>query len=284
MIKHRDIITTPRVEELRRKRKNTQILYACIGVVVVIILCAGIVLLSRMSSLSITRVTIQGTRVLDQSIIEQYFWNEMGGSYIWLIPKNNSLVYPKRHILRTIQNEFPRIESIQISKNGLQELQITITERDGKYLWCGDVFPEPENTPCYFMDDTGYIFAEAPYFSGTVYFKWYGGDIDPVSPIGKNVFETEYISKLFAFANALHDVGVKPYAFVAKGDNVYELYLERVNDVGPKIILSTTDDLTVLLQNISSAFQAEPLKSLIEKGLPDISYFDLRYENKVYYK
>lgn len=284
MIKHRDIITTPRVQELRRQQKQTRVLYGSIVAIVVIIVIAAFVLLSRLSSLRITNIVVNGVRVLDPVAVEQYFWDEMSGSYMWLLPKQNTFIYPKKHILRTIQQTFPRIETIDIVKNGLNQLQVTITERDGKYLWCGDVFPEPDGSPCYFMDTTGYIFAEAPYFSGTIYFKWYGGKNENNSFIGTTVLEGEGISSLSQFASALKEFGVEPYAIVSKDDNVYELYLKRANDIGPKIILTTKNDLSKTFQNIASAFGSDQMKKIIENNLAGISYIDLRYENKVYYK
>lgn len=283
MIKRSDIITTPRVKEMRREKKRTQIIRAVIISIIVVAVTAAVVLLFRLQSLLIDRVVVSGTRVIEPSLVESYVLSTMEGAYLFLIPKQNALVYPKRKILRGLTETFPRIAKIEIAKNGFKEINIMITEREGKYLWCGSVFPEPTDTPCYFMDTVGFIFTEAPYFSGTVYFKWYGGNAGE-NPIGMEAFSSGEISKLTAFIEGVRDLDMKPYAIVSLGGDTYELYIERGGDVGPKIILTTKDDLIKTFENLASAFTTDAFKELIQTKFAGISYIDLRYENKVYYK
>lgn len=283
MIKRRDIITTPRVEEMRREKRRARILRIVIIAILIIVVGAGLVLLSRIRPILIDTVVVTGARVIEPTAIEASVRSNITGAHLYLFPKRNALIYPKRKILRQLRETFPRIETVTITQNGFQELDVTISEREGKYLWCGNVFPEPVGAHCYFMDHTGFIFTEAPYFSGTVYFKWYGGGKGD-QPIGMTAFSPEIVTPLVSFIESVEDLGAKPYALVAVDAHTYELYLERTGDVGPKIILSTKDDLVKIFDNLSSAFTTDSFREVIKNKFAGISYIDLRYENKVYYK
>jgi len=47
----------------------------------------------------------------------------------------------------------------------VKNLEINVQEREGKYIWCGENIEAVNSNPCYFMDQSGYIFDESPYFS-----------------------------------------------------------------------------------------------------------------------
>src|SRR3989344_3974534 len=101
---------------------------------------------------------------------------------------NKALFYPKSAIRRSLASTYPRLKDIELRVKSGGALLISVTEREPLYTWCGENIPETdtaENQICYFLDKEGYVFDEAPYFSGDVYFKFYGAfGVVPLYPKG----------------------------------------------------------------------------------------------------
>ncbi len=73
--------------------------------------------------------------------------------------------------------KYKRIENVDLSTRG-QTLTVSIKEREPAYLWCEGNLSVDADTEhaqkCYFADKTGYIFANAPQFSGDAFFIYAG--------------------------------------------------------------------------------------------------------------
>ena len=273
----------PHVERLRLRKQKKIIRVTIFIFSVLAILFVGIGLLTRIPKFSIHTITIVGTRVIENKNIQSIIEREISGNYLWPYAKKNILIYPKERILKILQNEFPRIETITIEQVGVNDISIAITERMGVSLWCGVEYPEPSESPCYFVDEKGYVFARAPYFSGTVYFKWYGPTHDGGN-IGSQLVVPNGFESMSRFVERLRVFGLDPYIWVEKKGDMYSIFLNRPGGDGVNLLLSKRQDLDDLLIMLAAGFDSEPLLSLIKNGLPGISYIDARYEDRIYYK
>ncbi len=283
-MKHNDTISTPRIEELKRKKKKAFKVKIAIFSGIVLVILFGLACLLRLRNIRIQSVTIEGTKVLEQSSLEQSVRNDISGYYLWVFPKNNILLYPKQKIINDLRTTFPRIKDLSINLKNSHDVVVTLTERTGDSLWCGNTFPEPTGSPCYFIDNSGFIFTEAPYFSGAIYFRWYGGSITNDSPISTSIFTGSQMTNLQGFISSLRNLDLDPYALVIRGENNYEIYLKTTSGSTTKIIFKPSDSLEKISQNLSAALITEPLKTVRDGGFKNISYIDLRFENKVYFK
>ena len=136
------------------------------------------------------------------------------------------------------------------------------------------------------MDDTGYVFDEAPYFSGEVYFKFYGlGSIHADNPAGF-YFSEQNFKQLTAFKDVLISMGLKPVIINILKNGDIELFLARGNSSksGPKIIFKSDADLLNVAENLQAALATEPLMSGFKNKYSSLLYIDLRFGNKVFYK
>lgn len=288
MLDRRDIINNARLSELKRKRRR--VLYLKIGGVIlgVAILLTGLTLLSRLSRFSIRTVTVSGAFVINENDIQAVAEKSLAGKYLWLFPHRNILLYPKHRIERDIRAAFPRIKDIHISKSGLESIAIAVVEESGQYLWCGTGMPDPSvKETCYFVNDSAHIFDVAPYFSGNVYFKFYGPLLsgDAATPIGGALFKSELLGPLLAFKDGLAPLGLPAYALYMKDAREYDFLLTTPDkSSNPKIVFNPQSSLSTILANLSAALKGEPMKSEIATKLPTLLYIDLRFENKVYYK
>jgi hypothetical protein len=227
---------------------------------------------------NIQTVSIAGNRLIDSKDLEEATWDVLHGYYFWLYAKSNVMIYPERELKAKISERFKRIENIEIVANPDLNLAIKIKERGAQYVWCD------EYMKCYFTDLYGYIFDEAPYFSGPVYLKFQGGVSLDKSPIGQVVAESDF-EKLALFAETMKTFGLEPTTIKLLNDNETEIFLASADGgMGPKVVLNRKNDLTRIIQNLKTAVESEPLLTDIKTKYASLRYIDLRFDNKVYYK
>jgi hypothetical protein len=139
---------------------------------------------------------------------------------------------------------------------------------------------------CYFINNDGYIFDKAPYFSGDIYFKYYTnikGDI--LNPLGLQVLNPERFHGIVRFMDGVSSLGFKPSYWVISSDGIYSLYLKPANDNSkPKIIFKEDNNLIEILDNLSISMNKKEFANEINQKYDVLSYIDLRFKNKVLYK
>jgi hypothetical protein len=207
-----------------------------------------------------------------QTIVDR----DIAGSYLWILPKKNIVIFPKKKIIRDLMHEIPRLSTIEISKESSQEISIAITERTPLALYCGDISNILLPHDCYFIDDKGYIFSEAPAFSGDVYFIYSNKEPLP-EPLGKAFLPQEVFGPLSTYIKSLSSMGVHGRALVLDPED-YHLVLANSGE----IIWRREDNLDLIGENLKTflgTVEGED-KSFLNK----ILYIDLRFENKVFYK
>jgi hypothetical protein len=137
---------------------------------------------------------------------------------------------------------------------------------------------------CYFTDEKGYIFDEAPYFSGNVYFKFYGkDDMDPVNPSG-TYFLKDKFTEIAKFVDALQKMNLNPDSFSLGDGNDGSIYLSSTLEAGPKIVFKIDSDYQKIADNLQLAISTDPLQKKIRDNISSLLYIDLRFGNNVYYK
>ena len=282
---------SPRLLQYKnQKRKNTirnTGLYACIFVTIIILLS----FLSRIDKFKIKDVNINGNSIVDTETIKALVSNELKGNYLYFLPKTNILFYPKNKIQNALLLNFKRLKDVNISLDKDRNLIISVSERKGFYIWCGfESNFEIENTSkesCYFMDDQGYVFDKAPYFSGQVYFKFYGYFTNNSNEdfLGK-YFKPSIFSKLITIKERVSLVGLKPLAIYILPSGEIDMYLARGKNslVYPKIIFKEDNDFEKIQGDLESALSTEPLKTNIVTNYGNLLYLDLKIKNKVFYK
>ncbi len=287
--KERSVLKTPHLEELKKKRRRAtrnKILLCVFGFLIFV---TGLSFLSKISSLSIKSVEIRGANILDPQSIKDNVNLALNGNYFYLFSKHNVFLYPEKKIKKQLSS-IPRIKSFNVYKENFSNLVVDITERENKYTWCGNDIPadnsNPKDNKCYFMDNAGYIFDEAPYFSGNVYFRFFGKIKQSIDNPSGSYFMPDSFEKITSFKNTLEGMNIKLSAFLAKEDGDMEFYLssDPVLTNAPKIIFKSDADFEKLAENLQAVMTVEPLKSYFDKKGPSLLYIDLRFGNKVYYK
>jgi len=289
----RNILNSPRVEELKRKRyrilRNKILFFVFLFLVILI----GLVFLSKWEKININNVRISGNKVVETGDIEQIVQSNISGRYLWLFPKTNFLIYPQKKIERELKNKFKRIKDIFVNDKNIKTLEILVSEYEGKYLWCGTEVPEAllmessisnaSGQKCYFMDENGYIFDEAPYFSGQVFFRFYGKiAFNTENPSG-SFFLPNNFEKIISFKKMLEEMSLKPLAFLKDDTGDMDIFLSP-STTSQKIIFKLDSDFEKLAENLQAVLTTEPFQSDFKNRYTSLLYIDLRFGNKVYYK
>lgn len=234
-------------KRVREKRKK--LIWIFSGILVLLI---ALVLVSRLSSFQIAKVKVEGAKVITNDEVERNVLVTLAGSYFWLVPKGNAAFYPREEVRASLMKEFPRFSSVGLNVEGENTLRVLVTEREPYALYC-----PPAEEKCFFLDKEGFVFDEAPDFSGVVYF----------------IYETEVPAEEFknlsAFIENLSKLGFEPIRF-----EDYGLTMKN----GSHMFLPEKSDLGKLFSSLE-LFLRSPA---VEKD--KLSEIDLRTENKIFWK
>jgi hypothetical protein len=285
----RDILNSPRILEIKKRRKKIFLrkLGYFLGASLLGLIAFGFI--SRMDKININQFEISGNKIIDTEKIQAIIDQKLAGSYFKIFPRTNIFFYPKQDIIATLSSDLKRLKNINLSIRDNKILEVSVEERKALYVWCG-LSPEAPvagdtKSSCYFLDDSGFIFDQAPYFSGDIYFKFFGQISDIENPAGA-YFAQENFLRLISLKEMLEDINIKPVALYQVGDGDAKIYLanESTLPMGPEIIFKMNTDFTKLVENLQSAMATDPLKTDFKKKYASLLYIDLRFGNKVYFK
>lgn len=264
-----------RVDIERRKRTiiGASIL---LGIAVIIISSSYV---SALDGVTINVVEVEGVEVIDEIEIQEAVEEVIKGRYLGLYARSNALIYPKKRVLHTLIEEFPRIKDISVELDSIDVLHITITERDPYALWCGDEHvPEkpPEDEECRFMDEEGVVYAEAPSFSGDVFLRLYG-------PREKDQFlgVSDY-SRVANLIEYLREKDVEPIVFYIRSGKSAEIEVTDPNGSESILYVDIERDPKETVRNLLTLYSE--LTTGLNKSIPQLEYVDLRFGNRVFYK
>ncbi len=219
------------------------------------------------NKVQIKSVSISGNSTVSKDDILKVVNDKLDESYIHWVRTDNFFLLRRDEIKSELLNDFKKLESVEINFHGLNNLEISVKEREARYLWCN------ATVTCYFIDKTGFVFKEAPTLSPNPFFKFQGLITDV--PVGK-FFLQEKFSDLASFIDSLTKMGFSPKTFTAIDEHKYEITLST----GAKIILDDNktfkEDITGLQAIIDNGY-VKPADRSFEK----IKSIDLRYGNKV---
>ncbi len=256
-------------EEETKKRpsfswKKTFIIFGAL------IFCALIIFLIKVERFQVKSVEVLGTKVADPIDVSQFVMGQLQGDYLWFLPKTSIILVGPKKMADDISEHFPRFKNVSVERSGMSGLSVNIEEYPGVYLWCDE--------ECSFMDETGVVFAEAPYFSGSAYLKIYIGERKdyPFQPI-----TIDQLKKVKIITEKLSTIGIEPTEFhFGPERKLTVIYLNNAKTV--EIYFDATSNIEADLETLYTGLQTEPLASMYKTQV--LKYLDLRFSNKVVYK
>lgn len=251
----------------------------------------GAGVLVREPSTRVHKIYVENEGAIPKEVIVDRVRAMLDGWHFYVVPRDSILALSPNSLGEDLRTGFPRIESVAVQRAGVRDLSIKITEREPAALWCGDVVPiiaytfvdEPDINreeiwgTCYQVDSNGYLYAEAPVFTGNVYPRYYSS-LEQARPVGQYMLPSnDEFAKFQEFFTSFSSIpGEELVALLIVDERDVELYTKK----GIRIL--------ALRSEISSGGLLTKLKALFtsESIIPDqlIEYMDVRFGNKVYIK
>jgi hypothetical protein len=253
---------------LKKRRRKHFLLKVYISVFLILLFIIIFASLTNYSKVKINNITIKGLSSLSEGEISSLVKDKISSKYFYVFAKDNIILLPRSDIKKSLLDKFKKIEVVKISISDLRGIEINIKERIQKSLWCKD--------KCFFMDSNGFIFAEAPEFSGTPFPKYFG-IITKENPIGENYFNVEKFRKISGLFDEIKKLGFTLEKFVALDMSEYEMYFAG----GGKIAINDKKDFSESFNNLKAIVDNNLIKT-DQASLNKINHIDLRY-NKVHY-
>ncbi|MFA4975161.1 MAG: hypothetical protein WC839_01170 [Candidatus Paceibacterota bacterium] len=299
----KSVLSSPRLVELKKKKHQILRRKILFFLLLFILITTFLSFFSKWKEVNINNIVVLGNKVIETKTITDLVNEKITGNYFYFFPKTNFLFFPKNEIIKGLREKFKRLDNISLNIKNIKTLEISLSERTALYTWCGDTLPELNNlesnitdkNKCYFMDENGYIFDEAPYFSDDVYLKFYGKtDVErlesgsptsEINPSGSYFLQTNF-KKIISFKETIKKLGMKPSAFFAEDNGDAKMFLSSssASKMGPSINFKIDFDMNKAIENLQSVLTTEPLQSDFKNKYNSLIYIDLRFGNKVYYK
>ncbi|MEQ1561491.1 MAG: hypothetical protein ABL899_02075 [Nitrospira sp.] len=277
----------PQREEYLRKKRKKKLIRLGVAFALLIFIVALLSYISHRKEIRISDVILSGGILVKESDIKEKSIEYISGSYFWLFPKNNAFIFPKTRLEDFLVQSFKRIDEINIKRKDFKTIVVNITERKPIATWCDKTQKTGTTTEegldltehCYFIDQNSTIFAEAPFFSGDAYFKYYGF-VSTTTPIGMQYMasSTEF-AKITEFIDLIKKLSVRPQYLVAKGNDEFSVVVSG----GGEIYFDTKIPLEKVAENLGALLRTPELSTTTNRELP-VEYIDLRYGNKLFYK
>jgi len=284
----KNIPTSRRVIEIKRKHRTRRLRLGIFFLILFLSIAGALAYFSFHKRVTINKIIVTGTSIVNKLDVVSHVEKQLNGKYYHLYNRGNSLIYPRNEIYQDLIVSFPRIKELSIDRDNFNTLNINIIERFGSYLYCGSSIPELESEVgenCYFINNDGYIFDKSPYFSGSVYFKYYIKISDETNPLNQNIFEADRFHELVRFIDGISTIGFMPIYLTIEENDIYSLYIDsNLGKIAPKIIFKKDNNLETILSNLSTAMNKPEFANEINSKYSILQYIDLRFKNKVLYK
>ncbi len=92
MSKTRDILSSPRVLEIKRTKRNANIRISILCFVLFIFCIVGLSFLSGYKKMTINQVDVIGTRILGEDEIRNFVNDKISGKYLYVFQRKNSFI------------------------------------------------------------------------------------------------------------------------------------------------------------------------------------------------
>jgi hypothetical protein len=251
----------------RRQRRRVIAFSAAGGALILFV--AGMVALSHASFLRIESVSIVGAKTTSPEKIKTLAQEQLEGAYAYLFARDNIFIYSKKDIQTSILEENPIIKNVEVEAVDFHTIEITLVERSPKALWC--------KGECYFLDEDGVVYADAPAFSSPVYVSYKGKAQDGGLP--KQFLTIDSFHSLSALIDALSQTQPTNPITEVSVDSYGDVHARFQNDF--VLIFALSDESGDVFERFTLALTAEPFKN---HSLSDFEYLDLRFGDKLYFK
>jgi hypothetical protein len=273
-------------EEEKQKRKKKRIIFCMLFT----LLIGGLIGLTHVPRLYVQSIVVTGNLVTDTDSITREVNAVLAQKYFYILPKKNIALVPTDALETRLSQAFPRFAKVTVVLSG-RTLFVKILERKGVYTWCdgdaADILAGSSEGNCYFIDETGLVFAHAPVFSGSLFYRFFhDSSVSFSGALGTSLGSLCDTANALLYKDVLDRASIDTVG-VACTDGMYTFYLPKVKDTTTILSYITLDmhtDRTILLENLKRIFSAGDFATMYAAHKDTLEYVDARLPNKIFYK
>jgi len=259
-------------QRLRARRRKIRLITFCICVLLGASLVGGAGLASHAERFAIKDVSVSGAQELSTNTLTAAVEAGLQNNMFKIFSRRNMFLYPRSEIEQNLSDTFPRIKNVELSRASLmaQAIMVTVEERKPFAKWCD------KDGKCFFLDDIGFIFAEAEEGKEmqTAY-VFRAGLIPETSPIGQ-AFLRGRLGGIVHFLDLLTQAGYKPQGIHVENEKDFSV----PQTDGPRLLIPFDLDPEKMVHDLQLALEADSVRGRES----ELEYIDLRFGNRVYYK
>ncbi len=225
--------------------------------------------------LKISKLVIVGNSELSVEEIKKVIGDQQQGKILKIIPKDNFLLVSKSAVEKLLAGHFRKIKSVSVVKKFPDTLEITLQERKALLVFCN-------GEACFLIDENGVAYSEADFNSPELtqnnLIKISDSSPEAIK-LGDEILDQTYIQYVSTLKEALGRINLT----VENDFWTPSLMADEVNvkiTQGGELYFSTQFPLESAIKTLAIILKKEPL----ETQQSDLTYIDLRTENKVFYR
>lgn len=267
-----------RVSPVRANRRRRRAIIVSIVGALCIAAAMCLSYASYLPQYSFGSITVSGAQTISKVAIADYAGSIVYDGSHHFLSRANILLYPKSLLEKDIPLEFPRVASASITSPSLLSNSITISvvERQPFALWCPSAQGLSAGDVCYYLDQNGFIFGQAPQSATSSGEYIFSGGVSTSTPIIGQTFAPGHTQGLVAFLESLAQAGYAPLGAQVESDQDFIVPLQQ----GYSIYASFGEDPDTLVNNLKLILSSSALVGQTQ----DLEYIDLRFGDRVYFK
>ena len=256
------------------RQKRHRLFFVRFGIVLFFLLMIifGLAIFSGNERITVKTFIVSGNAAVSSDEVLAITNRDMTGRYFHLFTRNDFLIFPRFQIEDDLLIEIKTLKEVNIDWTAWGQITIRVTERKPHSVWCTDL--NNLQSECFLVDETGYLYSEAPVFSGNIFIKDYGHISTSTDPIGQHFLPSDIYAQIFNLVNVLAEQSIKVIA-VSFDSSDFNFTLDN----GLIIIFNNKNGLMAPFQNLLSALETKNLDLVRDAG--SMNYLDLRYDNKI---
>ncbi|MFH1170073.1 MAG: hypothetical protein V1704_00695 [Candidatus Vogelbacteria bacterium] len=270
----------------RAKRKQYWRRMIMATILIVVVLTLGGWYLWNIPALALTRIVVVGAKKISTERLTSAIEKILAGQYLGLFNHRVNWFYPREIILKSLPQRFPELALVNVTNPSVGTLRVEVVERQPTALWC------EEKPTCYFIDQTGLIYAPAPYFSNSPLVTLTGPAL-PI-PIGSRPLPISNFESLRALEltinqqlqtnNDLAFQMIEAVALAEPVDYVFEVRNRRQQSHGWQLLVARQTPIATALSRLTSALASPAFLADYHSATTSLESIDVRFGRKVFYK
>jgi hypothetical protein len=289
-------------ESFTRNKRDHSLFIGSMAVLAVVSWLSVFSHLTFLKMFTISVVEIQGVEQDIHGAVRAAATDALKGDYFHIVSRANSFFYPRSRVIDATLAASPRIEEVEVKRNRLNSIVITVREKAPAALVCA-AFPDfnggeiaySGGDECAFADEHGFLYRKAPAIAGTMYNRYYIPSLAEIATssealLGRYATSTAEFAGLQDFYELLKKNEIGVHAILFKSNGEYEAYIKNPVREGSAeapaavVYFNNARPLPVQMDNLILFWNHALEEARAAKRTPAYQYIDVRYGPNVFFR